>query len=95
MTRCVCGHSEYPGPPSSAVESSKGHNGRDNKNSNAPSTVDGTADDAGGLFIQCDECHVWQHGGCVGIMDEAKCPDQYYCDQCRPALHKVQSAAKG
>ena len=56
---------------------------------------DAQADELGGLFIQCDVCKVWQHGGCVGIMDEAASPDEYFCEECRKDLHKVTSSPKG
>lgn len=52
-------------------------------------------EDAGGLFIQCDICKVWQHGGCVGIMDEAMSPEEYFCEECRSDLHKITSTANG
>lgn len=42
-----------------------------------------------GLFIQCDECHVWQHGFCVGFKQEEDVPDVYYCERCRPERHLV------
>ena len=71
ITRCICGQQEYPGPPLSE----------------AFSGVDAQGDDAGGLFIQCDGCSVWQHGGCVGIIEESQSPDKYYCEVCRPKLH--------
>ena len=52
-------------------------------------------DDLSGLFIQCDICKVWQHGGCVGIMDEAASPEEYFCEECRKDLHKVTTSPKG
>ena len=52
-------------------------------------------EDAGGLFIQCDVCKVWQHGGCVGIMDEAMSPEEYFCEQCRKDLHKIATSVTG
>lgn len=52
-------------------------------------------DDTGGLFIQCDRCHVWQHGGCVGIMDESQSPDNYYCELCEKDLHDVTKDLRG
>lgn len=74
ITRCICGHQDYPGPPLS----------EDNK-----SRAEAVSDDAGGLFIQCDKCSVWQHGGCVGIMDEDKTPEDYFCELCEKRLHQV------
>ncbi|ANB14505.1 Cti6p [Sugiyamaella lignohabitans] len=42
-----------------------------------------------GLFIQCDQCQVWQHGFCVGFSSETEVPDVYYCEWCRPDFHLV------
>lgn len=84
VTRCVCGYQEYPGPPSDAGKSSA-----------ALTDPDAQGDDLGGLFIQCDICKVWQHGGCVGIMDEAASPEEYFCEECRKELHKVMTSSKG
>jgi hypothetical protein len=52
-------------------------------------------DDLGGLFIQCDGCKVWQHGGCVGILDEAESPDEYFCETCRQDLHEIMTGPGG
>ncbi|KAK0319739.1 Histone deacetylase complex subunit [Friedmanniomyces endolithicus] len=79
VTRCICGQQEYPGPPLSE----------------AFSGVDAQGDDAGGLFIQCDGCSVWQHGGCVGIIEESQSPDKYYCEVCRPKLHDQHIDSRG
>jgi hypothetical protein len=84
VTRCVCGYQEYPGMPSDAV-----------KSGSVPTDPDVQADDLGGLFIQCDICKVWQHGGCVGIMQEEASPDEYFCEECRKDLHKVMTSPKG
>ena len=80
VTRCICGHQEYPGPP--LTEDTK-------------SSIETISDDAGGLFIQCDTCSVWQHGGCVGIFDEEKTPENYYCELCEKGLHQVMTDIKG
>ena len=80
VTRCICGKLEYPGPPRPSGDR------RDAIESQDP--------DAGGLFIQCDVCHVWQHGGCVGIMDEGATPDNYYCEQCKPSYHKIMTGGR-
>jgi gas vesicle protein len=53
------------------------------------------SDDIGSMFIQCDSCKVWQHGGCVGIMDEAMSPDEYFCEECRKDLHRIKSETNG
>jgi len=89
VTRCICGNLEYPGMPV-LPGTSKGSN-RNNGvgDSNAPQ------EDTGGLFIQCDICKVWQHGGCVGIMDEAMSPEEYFCEQCRKDLHKITTSTIG
>lgn len=84
VTRCLCGFQDYPGPPSDA-----------GKSASAQSDPDAQGDDLGGLFIQCDICKVWQHGGCVGIMEEAASPDEYFCEECRKDLHKLMTSAKG
>ena len=80
VTRCICGKLEYPGPP--------------RLSSDRKETTELQDPDAGGLFIQCDVCHVWQHGGCVGIMDEASSPENYYCEQCRPNFHKIMTGGR-
>lgn len=41
-----------------------------------------------GLFIQCDNCLVWQHGYCVGLFINEDVPDKYWCEQCKPDLHR-------
>ncbi|KAK5697640.1 Histone deacetylase complex subunit [Elasticomyces elasticus] len=79
ITRCICGQQEYPGPPLSE----------------AFSGTEAQGDDAGGLFIQCDGCSVWQHGGCVGIVEESQSPDKYYCEDCRPKLHDQHTDSRG
>jgi hypothetical protein len=84
VTRCVCGFQDYPGLPSDASMATPG-----------AADADTPADDLGGLFIQCDVCKVWQHGGCVGIMQEEASPDEYFCEECRKDLHKVMTSAKG
>jgi DNA mismatch repair ATPase MutL len=84
VTRCVCGYMDYPGLPSDA-----------GKAGSALAEPDIVIDDLSGLFIQCDICKVWQHGGCVGIMDEAACPEEYFCEECRKDLHKVTTSSKG
>jgi hypothetical protein len=78
-TRCVCGQQGFPGLPH-------------RENDGASNAQDG---DAGGLFVQCDSCYVWQHGGCIGMLDESQSPDVYYCELCRPEQHKVHWNARG
>lgn len=45
-----------------------------------------------GFYLSCDECHVWQHGICVGIPNEKSAPDVYYCERCHPELHELTSS---
>ena len=85
VTRCICGNQEYPGLPTASPDSSR----KSDPNSSAIS------EDSTGWFIQCDNCKVWQHGGCVGIMDESTSPDEYFCEQCRRDLHKVMTTVTG
>ena len=80
-TRCICGQLEYPGLP---VTSSDSRKDKTQDDSNAVSGEDNT-----GWFIQCDSCQIWQHGGCVGILDESQSPEKYFCEQCRKDLHKI------
>jgi hypothetical protein len=84
VTRCICGYQDYPGLPSDA-----------GKPGSALPDIDVQGDDLGGLFIQCDICKVWQHGGCVGIMQEEASPDEYFCEICKKDLHKVTISPKG
>lgn len=89
VTRCICEHLEYPGMPLLPNTS------RASSKSNGVGDTNALQEDAGGLFIQCDDCKVWQHGGCVSIMDEAMSPDEYFCELCRPELHKVTTSSAG
>lgn len=88
ITRCVCGIQEYPGLPVSPSDESRASPNKD------PDSA-AFAEDATGWFIQCDKCHVWQHGGCVGLLDESTSPEEYYCEQCHPNLHKITMTATG
>lgn len=48
------------------------------------------APDDSGLYIQCEQCGVWQHGFCVGISDgEDSYLEKYWCEQCKPELHHL------
>ena len=95
VTRCVCGQQEYPGLPPSLVAESKALLKRESDQTPPIASVDALPEDAGGLFIQCDICKVWQHGGCVGIMDESMSPDEYFCELCRKDLHRVTVGPNG
>lgn len=90
-TRCICGFQEYPGPP--AIDTPTPH--RASKAGLPTTEQDTTADEPGSLFIQCDTCEVWQHGGCVGIMTESATPENYFCEQCRPDFHRLSKTASG
>ncbi|KAK4054354.1 Histone deacetylase complex subunit [Microbotryomycetes sp. JL221] len=47
-----------------------------------------------GLMIECDTCKCWQHGPCVGLYNEAECPDRYFCEQCKPTWHGMGGVLK-
>ena len=81
LTRCICGQQEYPGVPS--------------RHENGAGPTHKYPTDEGALFIQCDDCKVWQHGGCLGILDEFMSPVAYYCEQCREDFHDITVAANG
>ena len=91
--RCICGYEEYPGPPQLGDEDSK-HGVKDGIEGPLIKETDFT-DDLAGFFLQCDMCKVWQHGGCVGIMNEDTSPDEYFCESCRKDLHKIFTALNG
>lgn len=86
VTRCICGNQEYPGLPDPDPAKTV------SKDESNPASF---AEDTTGWFIQCDLCKVWQHGGCVGIMDEATSPEEYFCEQCRQDLHKSTTTTNG
>lgn len=90
--RCICGYEEYPGPPQ-LEEDSK--NGIREGIEEAHITAAEITEDLAGFFLQCDLCKVWQHGGCVGIMNEDTSPEEYFCEECRKDLHKVFTAMNG
>lgn len=87
ITRCVCTFQDYPGPPTLPGKTRDGQLA-------SLADLDGLNEE-NSLFIQCDHCHVWQHGQCVGIMDEASTPHNYYCEECHPELHKLLTDSKG
>ncbi|OJJ72536.1 hypothetical protein ASPBRDRAFT_543622 [Aspergillus brasiliensis CBS 101740] len=99
ITRCLCGQQEYPGLPPSRRDLSRRNGlraGIQNEAFNLSADAsDLLPDEIGSMFIQCDSCKVWQHGGCVGIMDEAMSPDEYFCEECRKDLHKIISETNG
>ncbi|KAF3479724.1 uncharacterized protein GIQ15_06700 [Arthroderma uncinatum] len=97
ITRCICGHQDYPGLPAHAANRIAGPKAAAASKdetaaggaAGAAAGADAQSEDAGSLFIQCDECKVWQHGGCVGIMEESSSPDEYFCERCRKDLHSI------
>lgn len=99
VTRCICGNAEYPGPPSFAQDGGRPHGTKAGvKEETAPKVLagsDGLLDDTGNFFIQCDNCQVWQHGGCVGLLDESMSPDEYFCEECKPEYHKIHRTSTG
>ncbi|KAJ5833391.1 Zinc finger PHD-type [Penicillium riverlandense] len=94
ITRCLCGSQDYPGLPPSRREA-VGRGGKPESGLPPTDSSDILSDDVGSMFIQCDSCKVWQHGGCVGIMDEETSPDEYFCEECRKDLHKIQGEPNG
>lgn len=84
VTRCICGQAEYPGP-STAIQQEQ----------SPTTTADALTEDTGNFFVQCDKCGVWQHGGCMGLLDESMLPEEYYCEQCKPAYHKITKTPSG
>ena len=92
VTRCICGHSEYQGLPNSTSDALK-QAAKDNGDVSASSET--VPEDAGGLFIQCDTCKVWQHNCCVGILNEGMTPEEYFCELCRKDLHRLMTASNG
>lgn len=92
VTRCICGQTEYPGLPTLTTDPQKPAAKDDDDMVPSTNTL---PEDMGGLFIQCDICKVWQHGGCVGILDEGMSPEEYFCEQCRKDLHRITATPKG
>ncbi|TVY20964.1 putative histone deacetylase complex subunit cti6 [Lachnellula arida] len=86
--RCLCGFEEYPGPPQLEEDVKEGIE-------EPIIAVAEMSEDGAGLFVQCDNCKVWQHGCCVSIMSEEQSPDEYFCEECRPNLHKVYTDKNG
>ena len=94
ITRCICGNLDYPGMPLPPGDRSKSGS-KNIGESGLTGSPNMPPEDAGGLFIQCDVCKVWQHGGCVGIMEEAMSPEEYFCERCRKDLHKITTSVNG
>ncbi|KAJ2897544.1 putative histone deacetylase complex subunit cti6 [Zalerion maritima] len=90
VVRCICGFEEYPGPPPFDHDTK---HGRDVDSE--PISASEMTEDLAGFYLQCDTCNVWQHGACFGITDDASAPKEYFCELCRPGLHKIYSASNG
>ncbi|KAI2793640.1 hypothetical protein POX_a00223 [Penicillium oxalicum] len=95
ITRCLCGQQDYPGLPPSRRGALGRMGVKQDEGVSATDASDPLSDDLGSMFIQCDSCKVWQHGGCVGIMDEEKSPDEYFCEECRKDLHRIRGEPNG
>ena len=91
--RCLCDYDDYPGPPKLGDDDSK--HGLRQGIEEPVITVAEITEELSGFFLQCDICKVWQHGGCVGIMNEEASPDEYFCEECRKDLHKIYTASNG
>ncbi|EPE08015.1 phd-finger domain-containing protein [Ophiostoma piceae UAMH 11346] len=89
--RCICGNEDYPGPPAPEDLKQASRDGYDIE-SIFPAVV---TDDLAGFFVQCDICKVWQHGACVGLINDSTLPEEYYCEECRKDLHKIFSSTNG
>ncbi|CAK7237074.1 Histone deacetylase complex subunit [Sporothrix curviconia] len=83
--RCICGFEDYPGPPAAEDIEGAAKEGYDVE-AIFPAVV---TDDLAGFFVQCDICKVWQHGACVGLVNDATLPEEYYCEECRKDFHKI------
>ncbi|KAI0339880.1 hypothetical protein BDW22DRAFT_1360917 [Trametopsis cervina] len=42
--------------------------------------------DAGEFMAECETCHAWQHGSCMGFASPDLVPKHYFCEKCRPDL---------
>ncbi|GJE92725.1 hypothetical protein PsYK624_088810 [Phanerochaete sordida] len=39
------------------------------------------------FMAECDGCHAWQHGSCMGFESPETMPQLYYCEKCKPDLY--------
>lgn len=90
VTRCICGKADHP-LTYTYIETAKHSRFLRNWMANNPLSLAGNRD-MGCFFVQCDDCQVWQHGGCVGIPEENLVPESYHCERCMPKLHLVFEA---
>lgn len=91
--RCICGLEDYPGPP--VIKDDHKHAAAKEALDLEPFLAADVPDEVAGFFLQCDVCKVWQHGGCVGILNADSSPDEYFCEKCRKDLHKISVASNG
>ena len=48
----------------------------------------GIDESEGGEFMaECEICHAWQHGTCMGYQSPEAMPLHYYCEKCKPELY--------
>jgi len=90
--RCVCGQTDYSGPPFGPGLGKK--SAQRLLHLPTPYNVE-TLRETSNLFIQCDTCQAWQHGGCVGIFSNAAAPDEYFCELCRSDRHMLSTNPNG
>ena len=38
-------------------------------------------------MAECESCHAWQHGTCMGYQSPETMPLHYFCEKCRPDLY--------
>jgi hypothetical protein len=77
LIRCICGLDDYPGlPPLNCLLEVEEAQDKE---------------DLEGFLLQCNMCKVWQHGGCVGIINEGMSPEEYFCEVCREDLHLIRT----
>ncbi|TLS22295.1 uncharacterized protein PpBr36_09879 [Pyricularia pennisetigena] len=91
--RCICGLEDYPGPP--VIKDEHKHAAAKEALDLEPFLAADVPDEVAGFFLQCDVCKVWQHGGCVGILNADSSPEEYFCEKCRKDLHKISVASNG
>ncbi|KIP06985.1 hypothetical protein PHLGIDRAFT_30230 [Phlebiopsis gigantea 11061_1 CR5-6] len=43
--------------------------------------------EASEFMAECDGCHAWQHGTCMGFTTPQSVPALYFCEKCKPDLY--------
>ncbi|OAA62436.1 transcriptional regulator [Niveomyces insectorum RCEF 264] len=89
--RCICGYDDYPGPPGPEDLKQAAKDGYD-VDAIFPTVI---TDDLAGFFVQCDICKVWQHGACVGLVNDSTLPEEYYCEECKKDFHRIFPGTNG